>query len=240
MATATIIGLILIVILIVLVIKFVKNIMKSIIIIISILVILSLLGSSFVYLDINDFKEKFPVLPSLYLLEKDDKIVAGIFGAKIYSYIPEEQLNSYQQNFEENKLEEIKSNHYKLFIININAFDSVTDIQIEQDGSLSKEEVDDLLDSSTPIEDFMAINNIPEQDKEILMNDFKIDDEAEFKALLFYRLFDEATEDGTFFVLKEYKKDNVIVYPKSTIFRLVKELPLSLLNKLIGNLNAGE
>jgi len=233
MATATIIGVILLIVLAVLIFKLIKNTIKAIILIISILVILSLLGSSFVYLDVNDFKEKFPVIQSLYLLEKDNNIVAGFFGTKIYSYISEEQLNSYQKNFEENNLEEIKSNHYKLFIIDINAFDSITEIQIDEEGPLSKAEINSLFDSSAPVDDYMTIKNIPKQNREILMKDFNIDDEAEFKALLFYQLFAESTEEESFFIFKEYKSDNIIVYPKSTIFRIIKEMPLSMLDKLI-------
>lgn len=244
MATATIIGIILLIVLAVLIIKFIKSTIKAIALIISILVILSILGTFFVYSDINDFRQNFPTIPSLYLLQKDDQIVSGFYG--IFSeetppsLVSKEQLASYQQSFQENDLEEIKSDYYKVFIINANAFESITEIKAD-DTTLSKETLFSLLDSSDPIDDYMTQKNIPKQQRGILLDSLGIENDIEFKALLFAALFAKSMEEkGPLFIFTQLKQGNIIVYPKSTIFRLVKEAPSSLLDKLMTKVTPGE
>lgn len=244
MATATIIGIILLIVLVVLILKFIKNAVKAIMLIISILVILSILGTYFTYSDIIDFRKNFPTTPSLYLLEKNDQVVAGIYGTfseeELPSLVPEEQLTAYQTYFQDNDLNQIKGDYYKLFIINTEAFDSITEVKVD-DETLSKETIFDLLDSSEPVNDYMTQKNIPKQNREVLLRDLEIENDAEFKALLFTALFSRIIqEQGRLFIFTQYKQGNVVIYPKSTIFRVIKEVPSSLLNKLAAKLSPGE
>ncbi len=244
MAIPAIIGIILFIVLAVLILKFIKNVVKAIALIISILILLLIIGTYFVYSDINDFKQNFPTTPSLYLLEKNDQIVAGIYGVfseeELPSLASEEQLTSYQNSFQENNLADIKGDYYKLFIINANAFDSITEIKTD-DITLSKERIFNLLDSSTPVDDFLALKNIPQEQRDEALASLNVKDDAEFKSLLFAVLFSTSTkEQGHLFIFTQYKQGNIIIYQKSTIFMLIKEVPLSLLNKLLLKITPGE
>lgn len=244
MAIPAIIGIILFIVLVVLIIKLIKNTIKAIIIIISILLILLIIGTCFVYSDVNDFKQNFPTIPSLYLLEKNDQIVAGIYGIfseeELPSLASEEQLTSYQNSFQENDLEEIKGDYYKVFIINSNAFDSITEIKTA-DITLSKETIFNFLDSSTPVDDFLALKNIPREQRDEALASLNVKNDAEFKSLLFTLLFGTLIqEQGPLFIFTQYKQGNIIIYPKTTIFMLIKKVPSSLLNKLLLKITQGE
>jgi hypothetical protein len=244
MAVASIITLILFIIIAVLVFKFIKNVVKSILIILSILVLLVIASGLFISADANDFRANFAAIPSLYLLETDGQIVAGIYGTfseeGIPSLVGTEQLNSYQTSYQENDLANIKENYYKVFIIKSEAFDSITEVRTDGE-TMPKQAIIDLIDSSTPIDDFMEQRNIPQDRRSALMSNFQIANDDEFKSFLFTLLIVESIEEkGPLFIFTEFKQGNVIIYPESAITFFIKEIPFSLLNSLILRISGGE
>ncbi len=237
MAIASIISLILFVVIAVLVFKFIKNTIKSIFILLAILTLVVVVGGITIYSDVNDFRQNFPTVPSLYLLEKDNQIVAGIYGTFSEeappSLVGTEQLASYQNNYQANNLDDIKGDYYKLFVMKAEAFDSITEIKTDGE-TISKQAVFDLLGSSTPINDFMAQKGLPQEQRSALLTNLNVKNDAEFKSLLFTLLFAKSIQEkGPTFIFIQFKQENIIIYPDTTITLLIKEVPLSLLNSVI-------
>ena len=233
----SIIGIIIFIALAVLILKLIKSTIKAVMLISSVLTVILIIGVFFVYSDANDFKENFPSVPSLYLLQKDDEIIAGFYGifsgTTTPSLIGEEQLISYQNNFKENNLSQIRGDYYKIFILKSEVFDSLAEIRTEEDV-FSKETIFSFLESDTPVNDYLKFKNAPIGSRDDLLNSLNIRDDTEFKAVLFTVLFGALMEDqGSFVIFTQYKKENIIIYPETTLFRLIKIIPLSLLDKVV-------
>ena len=236
----SIIILIIFIIAVVLIIKFVKGVIKIIYLIASLIIIILLITALFLFIDIKDFREKFPTNPSLFLLEKDSNIIAGFYG--IFSeesepnLVSEQELISYQTNFKDNNLGLILGQeNYKLFIINSNAFEFDV-MDINENISLEKQEVFSLLNSQNAIEDFLDITmgNGAKEQKEEFMENSEIKDNAEFKGILFAILFRDAQDiQGPLFIFNEYKKDNIMIYPETLLFKFIKKMPSFLQDKII-------
>jgi hypothetical protein len=241
MAALSIIGIIIFIVIAVVILKLVKSILKAIFLIFSIAAVVLFLGLFFFYSDVNDFQENFPTVPSLFLLQKDNEIIAGFYGIfaenAAPSLVEEEQLINYQQNFQEDDLVQIKGDYYKIFIIDSAAFDSVTEVKIEE--TISKQEVFSLLDSTNPINDYL-VETGSSLDKNDLMYQLDIQNDAEFKSLLFNLLFNRLIEENDpLIIFKEYKKGNIIIYPETMMFKFVQKIPNILLNQVI-QINQGE
>ena len=90
------------------------------------------------------------------------------------------------------------------------------------------------LESDTPVNDYLKFKNAPIGSRDDLLNSLNIRDDTEFKAVLFTVLFGALMEDqGSFVIFTQYKKENIIIYPETTLFRLIKIIPLSLLDKVV-------
>ena len=244
MALASIISLILFVIIAVLVFRFIKNTVKSILLLLAILFFVSVAGGILIYADANDFRQNFPAIPSLYLLEKDGRVVAGFYGAFSETSQPfltkKDRLSEYQAYYEEEELDKIKGDYYKIFIFKSESFDYITEVQTEGEV-LSRETIFDLLSSDTPVNDYLILKEMPLDQRSNLLNQLKLEDKSQFKALLFVLLFSKSLDEkGPLFTFTEFKQGNVVIYPESAITSLIKEIPLSLLDNLILKVSGGE
>jgi hypothetical protein len=232
-----IIGIILFVVLVVLILKFVKNIVKAIFSIVGLIIIFLIIGGSSLYLDISGFKENFGKTPNLYLLEKDGQIIAGASGFflkdKEPSFAGKDELELYRQKFSENNLEAIKGDNYKLFIIKSGVFDSIGQVKTD-DETISKQKIFELLESETPVNDYLKYKGISIDQRDYLLDQLKIKDSAQFKGLLLALLFKASIEENSsVFIFSQYKQGNIVIYPESALFKLLKLAPSSALAKYL-------
>lgn len=182
----------------------------------------------FVYRDVMDLKKNFVNSSKLFLLEDNDKFLAGaqMYGFDLGNNPPHmlngneiEELNS------KSGYKEVLGSHYKIILIRMDAFNALPD-SIEMGGIeiISKETLFSLLRSDNPIDDFLGSNDeLPEE----------ANDDTTFKNVLFFGAFGVLVKErGPFYVLKEYKRGNVLVYPETITFKVIRFLPISTAEKI--------
>lgn len=245
METSIIIGLILFIIISVIILKFVKKIAKAIFLISSLAILILAILGVIVFLDINNFKENFSTTPSLYLLQKDGKIVSGFGGVfaeeKSPSLLNKSALDPINSDFQTNNMDAVKNGYYKLFIINFDAFASLNTIKMDNNTELTLQQISDLLSSDTPADDYIKAyvkGNLSQTQRELIrkqmLEDSNLEDDAQFKGILFGMLFKSAVEEkGPLFIFDQYKQNKLVIYPETALFKAIKLVPSSLLGKII-------
>ncbi|MBW2977239.1 hypothetical protein KY331_00175 [Candidatus Woesearchaeota archaeon] len=242
MDISSIITIIVVLIIILAIFKIFKSVFKTIFLISTLFGIVMLVFMIILYQDVADFKTNFPTSEKLFLLEREGGLIAGFSGVlgeeEQPNFVPSAELNSYQISFEADDLEPIKGNYYKLFIVVSETFDEITSIEFGEE-QLSKNFVFDLLDSQTSIDDYAsyyaqsqgistaAIGEVKSQ----MRSQFSSD--AEFKGALFATLFSAKTQEDRLFLFKEYKKDNILIYPETMLFRTIKKIPLIFMQRFV-------
>lgn len=182
----------------------------------------------FIYRDVMDLKKNFMNSSKLFLLEDEGKFLAGaqMYGFDLENEPPHmlngneiEELNS------KSGYKEVLGSHYKIILIRMDVFNALPDsIQIGNIKTISKDNLFSLLRSDNPINDFLGSNGeLPEG----------ANDDAAFKTVLFFGAFGVLVkEKGPFYILNEYKKGNVLVYPETITFKTIRFLPVSTAEKI--------
>ena len=243
MTIEAIIWLVLVIIIALVIFKITKSIFKAIFLAISAGVLIIIIIGAMVISDSMDFKDNFPTQPSLYLFEGKDNVISGFSGVLgddfKPSFVSEEKLASYSTNYKQDNLKAMLGNNYKVFIIKKQALASVDRVEGD-DTELTRADLDKLLASETPIDDYieMQIGIVPASQKaqarEQLLNQIGIESDVEFKGAIFGTLFTTAGEErGPLFIFEEYKEGNIIVYPETALFKFMKRMPISFVKNVI-------
>jgi energy-coupling factor transporter transmembrane protein EcfT len=223
------VGIILAIIIILAILKFVFKMVKLVFwIVVIIFIITSVLGI-FTYRDALDMKENLESQPKIYFLKQDETLVSGFSIGKL-DEVPEffdfSKIVEYQNNFKNKDYEDMLDENYKIFILDMETFD-FNDENIEFiGGEVSKKTLQTVLNSDDPIEVYKSKTNIN-------VRNYGIEDPGEFKGNIFATLFNEKSGSmGQLFIMIEYKKGNVIVYPETASFKMIKLLPTSFIKNV--------
>lgn len=229
-----IIGAVLFIIVAVLIFKIIKKIILAILLVFLIF-ILSMAGVGFlVYEDMMDMKEKFFKSSNLLLLEDNGKIISALqmqgFDEEGFDFLDEKWISSKQEAFQNHDYDEIIGRNYKIFIIKLETFSNIENIQFE-DLQLTKEDVFNISRASNSLDVFFQISsrgqNLSEMEKALLKQNL----EEEFgsqnlKGIMFGMLFAQAVEkEGVLFIIENFKQNNIVIYPETITFKLVKSVP---------------
>ena len=216
-----IIGAIGIILLAVLLFKLIKNVFKVIVTLVGILVVLSLVFSVVVFTDVKDITEGMQNQEKLFLFEHDGEFVTGFSGISLenVSFLNEEKLGEY--NTKNDDLDYLLGESFNLFIINSDAFEDIDKIKFE-DNDLSKKEAFELIES-TDLGDELGLEG---SDKEI-------------KGAIFAVLLGESIERDKLFIFKQFKEGNLVVYPETITFKIIENIPMSLVDNLISKIKKG-
>ena len=239
----SIIVLILYIIAIVLIFKFVKGVIKSIFLALSLLIIILVVFGVFVAIDLKDIQDNMQTSQNLFLLEKNNKINAGISwsldGKTQPVFVTKESIDSYSAALSSNNLKEIQGDYYKVILIDEKSFDSIDEISNGQ-TSYTRQQIINLLNSDAPLDEFIMSSQKGITKDQIavlkpqLMQTMKIKSDEEFKGFLFAMLFSAALEQkGSIFILDQYKEGNIKVYPETIVFRTLKVIPSSIIEKAV-------
>ncbi len=229
--------------------KITKKILKTVFLALSFIIVIGIiLTAAGVFMtidDVKDFQANFPKTPSTYLFEKDGKLLAGFKGMLAENPPPEmisqNQLAAYQSSFENKDLAAIKGESYKLFIISSSAFDSLESVPIGENEKMTKEQLLSLLDSQTPMDDYISIMFKTPLDKsqkdvmkEAMLQQLSAKDSAGFKGMVFFiALAASIQQQGPLFLFDSYREGRLTVYPETIIFKTIKVVPSFASNKLI-------
>ena len=249
MGLALAIGLVIGIIAILLVFWLVKKVVKALfftgLILLAAIIILGL----FVYSDSIKLKENIATTDSLFLL-KDGKIYAGFrakfgeqYGSEKKAYIIEEdELAKFNQDLENNDLQSIKGDRYKIFFVRENTFDDIEFIQV-YDEQITRTFALDLIKSDEAVESVAAaFAQRKGVEKELILQELKRDirDDNEMRAMLFMRLFATKLENqGPLFIVRELKNKHIAVWPETSVFKAMRFVPLGILDNFIEKLEKG-
>ncbi|MBW2984569.1 hypothetical protein KY361_05610 [Candidatus Woesearchaeota archaeon] len=195
----------------------VKGIMKIIFSVFSIIIVLSLVGGAFIASDFMDLRENFPNEEKTMLLKDENKALAGSIIISLEdenpTLITQEQLDSYSGYLQEDNLKAILGDKYKLIIVDLGALRELEAETFNLGEEYSKEFLISVLESDEPKSLF-----IEEYGEEPTM------DELELKAAVFGVMFGNI---GPIILIEQYKKDNIIFYPETAVFKVMRYLPVS-------------
>jgi len=208
-------------------------------------IIISIFG--FVALkDAMEFKEKFPVEPNLFLLVDNTDILAG---AKNLMHeddpipITSEEKTVFQQFIDNNDYESLIGRNYKVFLVQMSTFDKAPEGEIGDTGFTKKQAIEALEEDSTKdwfIDMSLEKMDIPEELRDRAREQLEEEafeeeapDEEALRSNMFFLLLAAISEtEGPTFIIKEYQAENIDVYPETILFKFIKIVPESVVEKL--------
>lgn len=235
----TIIAVVILIAAAVLVYKITKSIAKAIFLSSSILFILFLVSTVIILADVNSLKDNIASKPSLLIFEKDEKIVAAISGvfSEQMQPVSDEQLATITSNYKKGDNEAVLGSNYKLFVIQESVFNSIESVDLG-DSTLSKEQVMQMLDSETPVDDYIEIIAEPgttdiqkEAMKKSLLEQETVKDEAGFRGILFSSLLAEIEEEN--FMIQWINSGEITIYKETVAFKLLRYIPDPIANRIL-------
>lgn len=181
--------------------KLIKKILKAIIFFTLFLFIISSVLGFFVISDIYNLKNNEK---RVFLIE-GDKLYTGFKTADFekVSYLSDDRINELKEYFRKKEYKQILADDNKIIFLNV--------------SSINPEETIVVGDSEYNLN--YILNHIKNNKKEI--ESTSLDDEN-INSYLFSELFKKISNEKEFwFVLNEYRKGIVEVYPKSLLFRIL-------------------
>lgn len=210
--------------------------------------VLCILGAAAV-IDARDFAEKSQTRPQLFILEENSRMLAGVNDLfkpdeGIKKALTDDEFSYYSALHEQKDHKAMLGNKYRLFVMSMGAFESLTEEDFRKHEEYTKDFVFMMLRSDNAVEVFvehMLNESGAGEDYEGLLRE-KLLKEAPGKAELksgFFRVLVSASVKtrGPMFVFKEYKRGNVKIYPETMFFRTIKIMPLSMLDQIEGITN---
>ncbi|MBD3313015.1 hypothetical protein GF345_01075 [Candidatus Woesearchaeota archaeon] len=187
-------------------------------------------------MDANDFKEKFPEEPNLFLLVEEGDILAGaknLMHPTEPEPITSEEAAVYQQLLDSSGYDSIVGKNYKVFLVSMDTFDSLAEGEIADSGFTKEDAVEALHNDDLRawlIDKSLEQAEIPDEYHDRVMQQLEeeIPSEQDIRASMFFLLLGGASqESGPAFIIKEFKNGNIEVYPETMLFRFIKIVPES-------------
>ena len=182
--------------------------------------------------DFTNLKNRLNIEPSIAILSQDGTVIAGFVDREDFKIYKPTELNELQSLLDDQKLEEIKGDNYKLFIYDVSVIKQLGNIEINNKPVTS----DELYNFFTTGKEISQIT------REDLLLGTGLPSDEDYKGTLFAYLYEKELKPTKSPILffKNYKDGNIIVYPESMFFKFTKIIPLSWiegkLNKLKGSL----
>jgi hypothetical protein len=221
--------------------KIIKSVVKALSLVFLVAVILIAAVSFFVYKDVADFRQNWQDSDKLILLESDGTIEAAIQTALAGDepvLMKDDVLGIIKTAYATGELEKIKGDNYKIIIMRLEPM--LAEIESEKillgnsKDSISKADAAGIIKSDNALLEIGKIS--AEQGKSIEPE--KNSDSSQAKSAVFALLIKQlAEEKGSKFgvyLLRGYKADNIIIYPETALFRLIKFLPDFIIDKISG------
>ncbi len=201
------------------------------------------------YMDVNEFQEKFETAPKLFLLKENRTLLAGFSGrlgttSEQAELLTAAALADLQADYDANKLDGMRGGNYKLFFVDLVAFGNITGRIMVDDTEYGREEIIQFIHSQAPLDDFtedlLARREVQVQQRDAakkrLLKGLRENapDDTAFRANLFTLLLAQAVkEQGSRFLLYEFQRDHIRIYPETALFKLVKYIPPRYLSQIL-------
>jgi len=169
-------------------------------IIISLLLILNLF---FIYHDFKDLRENFSVLEKKVILKDGDKVLMGLVLNEDTELMTIKQLNDYSLLLKDDKYDKILDDSYKLMVFDVEIISNLDD----------KIEIEDEIFTQDQIITILKSKNTDKEEKASIFSTILEDEILSSRNPLFF--------------FSEFKNGNIIIYPETALFKIVKFIPLS-------------
>jgi len=189
-------------VLFILALKVIKNVLKVIFYTILILVIITGVTGFFFVRDFKEFKDGMTTKESLYLLRDGEDYITG-FTMISYNLTQAESLTKNElTSIEDKEYSDMQKDYFKVFIFNLEAFPETNSSEQE-----------------------LLLSYLKDENKLLgLIDNFIPEDVADPKAGAFAALVVYSAKDSPTYILKQYKAENIIVYPETFMFKVIKFL----------------
>ena len=195
-----IIAVIIAVLIIILFFKLIKNVAKSLLYSLIILVMLSGVFGFVLARDMRDFSRGMSEKTAIFLLKENNTIVTGfiIDQLNVSSAYTIENIDRYNNWYQEIEYSKILGTHYKLFVIDVKAYPETNDFNLYYVKEVFKGEqnIVDLIEEAEDIP-----NNPAKAFMLLVINNMRKD---------------------PLYLMKEYKKENLLIYPDSFMFKVLQ------------------
>jgi hypothetical protein len=212
------------VVLVILAIFFVLSIMKKLIkfavIVGLIFLVLFLITGGSIMGDFDSLKEKVSMSPNLVLFEDEGNILTGIVDSEKISLLDESEIALLDGLYSENKLEKMKEDYYKVFIIKTVVIEELEAMEINNKEVTS----DDMLDFFVDNKPIVSITY------EDLLLDLEVEEgNRNNKAALLAYLYEKELKitKSPIDFFENYKQKEIIVYPETIFFKFTKIIPIT-------------
>ncbi len=176
-----------------------------------------------VYRDATDFKDNFTISDNLLLLEDNGKILTGfvLHPGGEPSILTDQQLKDFTTYYNNNQYGNMIGSNYKMFIIKMSAFKNEGTVNYNGQ-QLDRKRLIDSLRSDNPADTFLqGVPNAAQND---------VADDATLKASFFVILYTNDLGTDPLNIIFRYKEGNIIVYPETMMFKIIKYLPLDMVS----------
>jgi len=208
---------------------------KKVAVIIGFILVIGLVTfATLLVMDIMDLQQNMRVAEKKFLLDLDHRLEAGIIIGNVVDFEQQEKftflediytLNDY---YIDERYDEVKGDSYRLFIFKKEAFDNIDNIKFNA-IELSPKEAFQIIESFDEREEFAAVTGVAFHFVEQL---YETDNELE--TFLFARMiFSPLEQQGPLWLIKEIKKGNIVIYPKSITFSLAGLIPNSVFEDML-------
>jgi len=213
----------------------------------SVIGVLVLVGSVFVMQDVKNFNENFPISKNLFLLSENGELISALAidpsqgNAAIYFNDSDFSSMAEMFKFGDEGLDDISEDYYKTLVFSMPVFDEMVTFDIFLDDySFNKSFALTLLRSKIP-RDLVAnriikSRNLTHEEGMYLSIKDQLGSDVYVKQLVFAMLSNEFLSKGTESsanMLLEIKKGNIIIYPKTLLFKFVDYLPENIVRQAI-------
>lgn len=195
--------------------------------------------------EISDLSENLPKAQNMVLLKDDNQLLTGFAGKLLsadvaLSYITKDQLAVFQNYYRQENLNRIKSDSFKVIIIDISAFNESDMLDLGGEKVPTQEILGHIKDSDTynsVLSSLIKKQGLPDtlQLRNVLKNNFKqanVSTDADLRAFLFVQLLSASMKKNQFFLIKGFKSGSIFIYPETLTFKVAKMVPEGTLNAL--------
>lgn len=240
-----------------------KSILKAIAIAAGIMMIVTLIFGLMVMADVKSLSEKMKTDNKIILLSDGSAVLAGatigdVSESKDFTAMMKDgtikfstnaDAAAYSASLADKDYDALLGANYKLILIDVKAFDSVSEVELFGKLTIPADEAKRILKSDTPVDTFLSNDANLEKllnsgaskavdDIEILKQNkaaFKsqiisqLGSEEAIKAMIAVAMFQSAMQKDPAMLISEYQKGNIKVYKETITFKLLNYMPVSLM-----------
>jgi len=197
----------------------------------SVIFIISSIVMFFLFRDVNSFNQGFQTEEKVFLLD-DGGLITGLRvtdfdDTKSITYFDDAELEILEAKYLDENYSDILDDSWKMFVIDSSVLRKAGEVEIDDEQIITNNQAFKILRSDNPNLEMFTIMYGDIKESQIQ----KIPD-AELKANIFTVRFSQVLNDDPGIFYSGVKNKNIIIYPETILFKIVKVIPEKHIDKL--------